>query len=101
MSTRNKQKLIFISAGLALVLVWWIYSQNDERKIRKILTEIEDSLAENKDTSFPAILGKVKKTGRHFYPTAEVSFENPSGPSAMLKSRKDIEGRLLYALKNK
>ena len=95
MSTMNVKNLILIISLSAVIFLGWLYFQNDEKKIKKMLKEIEVSLLSNEKSSLPNIIKKVKKIGKHFYPTARVSIEKPPYPPVLLESRRRVEQTLL------
>ena len=83
-------------------LSWWLYSQNDERKIKKIISGIEKSLSDNQDTRLPQALKKTKSISRHFHPKVQMTFKRENDSQAFkLESKKALEGRLMYAMKHK
>lgn len=91
-----KKKLFIAIIFLVSGFIWWFYSQNDERKIKRMIKEIETTLISNKTKSMPATFKKVKKVGKHFYPTAQII--KPG--FVPIQSRRAIEGRLLSIMRN-
>ena len=92
------KKFIFLILALGGVGIWYFLGQSDEKKIKKIIHQIESVMLEPAPKALPQILRRVNKAGRHFYPSVHIKLEVSDYDTFEIKSRREVESLLAQAL---
>lgn len=96
-----KQILIVLGAGVGIFAAWNFFGQSDEKKIKKIIQQIESTLTAPAPAGVPEAIGRMNKISRHLAPTVHISLSAPGREGKLeVKGRSDTEGLILQFFKS-
>ena len=73
----SKNLFIVFSLALGIFAIWYFFGQSDEKKIKKIIEQIESAFTEPVSRDLPAIVRRINTLGQHLTPTVHISLSSP------------------------
>ena len=96
-----KKIVIILGFGVCIFVVWNFFGQNDEKKIKKVIQQIESTLTAPAPTAVPEAIGRMNKISRHLLPTVYMSLSTSEHPNKLeIKSQSEAEGLILQFFKS-
>ena len=73
----SKNLFIVVILAVGIFALWYFFGQNDEKQIKKIMNQIENTLTEPVSRDLPAIIRRINTLGQHLTPTVQISLFSP------------------------